>query len=53
MLKYAETNLMSNVCDRGYVKRGGHCKREGEKYEVRAMDFEPFKVCVQNSTCLV
>ena len=39
-------------CNRGYVKKWGHCQREDENVAPRPRDFDPFKPCEKNETCL-
>ena len=39
-------------CDQGFVRRNGQCQREEEGEEPRPRDFDPFRPCDNNKTCL-
>ena len=39
-------------CDHGFIKRNGQCYREEEIEEPRPGDFNPFRPCDNNKTCL-
>ena len=39
-------------CNRGYIKKWGHCQREDDYAAPRPRGFDPFKPCDKNATCL-